>query len=80
MTRSLTIVNTSNWNHEDYSIVVREDDQTFELKSGDSFTIHPYAEVTLVVCPLSPEKEVPHRTEDGVQLIPEARVAWRKCE
>lgn len=42
MTRSVTITNTSNWDHEDYSIDLGADgEETITLKPGESIAFTP---------------------------------------
>ena len=80
MTRSVTIVNTSNWEHED--IVVCEFPGTgvsgqITLKPGDQMTCGPHdndTRMTLVLAPQEPRKPVPFRDEYGNQDMPRVEV------
>ena len=71
MTRSVTIVNTSNWEHEDVEVVEVPESGSAEstmLKPGDKMTCGPWGpgqRVTLVLKPVEtrPEQARRARTE-----------------
>ena len=80
MTRSVTIVNTSNWEHEDVEvnqIHLSAMDRTVRLKPGESMTVGPYDKVSVAVIRIAPveEKEpTPFKKEDGEQDWPTVEV------
>ena len=81
MTRSVTIVNTSNHMHEDYTLVVG--DQTVVLKPGQSYYLtNPYHKTTVVFNPNTQEPGAMPRAfrMDGAQMIPTCHVDWKRCE
>ena len=77
MTRSVTIVNTSNWEHEDVEVLPMYDNkgdaEKVTLKPGDSLSIGPYTNGQLVRVRLQavqPAEPVPFRDADGKQDLP----------
>ena len=76
MTRSVTIVNTSNWEHEDVAvnqIHLTAMDRTVLLKPGESMTVGPYDKNLVALIRIEPveEKEpVPFKDADGNQDMP----------
>ena len=80
MTRSLNIVNTSNWDGEDYA--VHHDGTTTILKPTDTVTLHAYERCSvhpLAVVPCGPETPKPFVDEDGYQLLPQLTVRFEHC-
>lgn len=89
MTRSVTIVNTSNWDNEDYIITRKRtmdsDPETTTLKPGESLTISPGDKEVFGIeksvpegkepKPFSAPKVVGQRTKT-VQLIPKVKVEF----
>ena len=80
MTRSVTIVNTSNWEHEDVEvnqIHLSAMDRTVRLKPGESMTVGPYDKSSVAVIRIAPveEKEpIPFKGDDGEQDWPRVEV------
>lgn len=59
MTRSVTIVNTSNWDHEDYMIRVRPSQGHVRLKPGESVKLDVYDSCAVQLVPVEYENPVP---------------------
>ena len=82
MSRSVDIICTSNWDHEDVEIsVVTHGIHGRRLRPGEGISIPKLSaggdEVRIVVRHVDgAEAPKPFRNEDGDQLIPEARVEW----
>ena len=82
MTRSVTIVNTSNWEHEDVEVVVTGTDpekvgERAVLKPGDFVTAGPYTkgqEVNVRMVGVEPQEPQPFRDADGNQDCPRVEV------
>ena len=79
MTRGITITNTSNWENEDYAIVL-PDGKTI-LKPGESKILNLYAAQDVSIEPVEEKEAVPFYTpvvQDGKlqqkQLIPRVLV------
>ena len=80
MTRSITIVNTSNYEHEDVEvnqIHLSASDRTVRLKPGDKMTVGPYGKDSVAVIRIEAieEKEpIPFKGVDGKQDFPRVGV------
>ena len=74
MTRSVTITNTSNWQHEDYAIII--DGVRRIIQPGESVITNPYSTAEVKIEPLEPEKAKPFRNRMGDQTLPESKVTW----
>lgn len=76
MTRSITIVNNSNWEHEDYAVVTPRG--VVYLKPGERTTFTPDNFANVAVQEVTPEKPEPfHDRDEGVQLTPHIEVTMR---
>ena len=79
MTRAVTVVNTSNWDGEEWALTVEGvaydiDDQKLRLAPGDSITLHASAEeMTVKVRKLERRDPTPFMA-GSTQLIPEVDV------
>ena len=77
MTRSITIVNTSNWDGEDYKVISKDNrpvehpmpDQVVILKPGDQTVIYPDTH-NIVFEKLESKEPEPFR-QNGDQTFPE---------
>ena len=81
MTRSVTIVNTSNWEHEDVEVMPcydnKGDAQKFTLKPGESKKIGPYTngqKVRVFLTAVQPAEPVPFKDADGNQDWPRVEI------
>ena len=80
MTRSVTIVNTSNWEHEDVEvnqIHLSAMDKTVRLKPGEKVTVGPYDKASAAVIRIAPIEEqepVPFEDAEGNQDWPKVKV------
>ena len=81
MTRSVTIVNTSNWEHEDYIVRRRRSDfdggtglpDDTRLQPGDVMQFTPGRE-SISILPVEEQTPVPFRDADGNQDWPRVEV------
>ena len=74
MTRGVTIVNTSNWEHEDVSVMVRNR-APVRLKPGECMTVGPYVigtegDVELHMVAIEEMEPKPFMDADGKQDLP----------
>ena len=79
MTRSVKIVNTSNWEHEDVEVTVVSKTETkkVSLQPGDTCDVGPYSDgelVSVIMSGVTPETPVPFRKEGGGQDFPTVEV------
>ena len=79
MTRSVTIVNTSNWEHEDFTFDFGEKHIPVTLKPGEQHTIHPYAPLTIKAEPVEEHASRPF-VFGKLQLFPDVDVALRSTD
>lgn len=79
MTRSVTIVNTSNWENEDIDVTVAGPGrtETHRLQPGDKIVCGPHNDgqmVGVMLNAVTPKKPVPFHAEDGSQDWPKVEV------
>ena len=75
MTMSLTLVNTSNWDNEDYEVTDRHGDVTI-IKPGESVIVYPSEdEPTVKAIPYHDNKEPFHM--NGKQVWPVVSVGFK---
>ena len=80
MTRSVTIVNTSNWEHEDVEvnqIHLSAMDKTVRLKPGESMMVGPYSKgpvAVIRIAPVEEEEPIPFKDAEGNQDWPKVEV------
>ena len=81
MTRSVTIVNTSNWEHEDVRAIIQYADgresAAVTLKPGDQMTCGPYTNGQVVQVQLAgqePATPIPFKDADDNQDWPKVEV------
>ena len=80
MTRSITIVNTSNWEHEDVEvnqIHLSAMDRTVRLKPGEKMTVGPYDKNSVAVIRIGVVEDnepVPFKDAEGNQDWPRVEV------
>ena len=79
MTRSVTIVNTSNWEHEDVAVMAAHHGGValHTLKPGDTMLVGPHADgqlVSVTMQGVTPAEPVPFRDADGEQDWPKVEV------
>ena len=79
MTRSVTIVNTSNWEHEDVAITVHPNRASqgnlppLRLAPGEKHVVGPYDKdevVHITLLPIEEREPAPFKNEDGSQDWP----------
>lgn len=78
MTRSVTIVNTSNWEHEDISVKV-EGASPVRLQPGEKLICGPYSvgeagDVQVHMIALEDAEPIPFKNEDGSQDLPSVEI------
>ena len=85
MTRSLTIVNSSNWEHEDYEFSIPMNNptagpviyKTVRLKPGEYISYSPYTQTFIVTGEEKQDKApVPFYVNGEGQVIPIVRVGF----
>ena len=84
MTRSITIVNTSNWDGEDYEFEITKttentgEKHTVSLKPGEKHILSPYAyqETTIAVKATESKKPEPFYL-NGRQVLPDVAVGFK---
>ena len=80
MTRSLLIVNTSNWDGEDYRVEIARGDlkEITTLNPGECVNVHSYAEpVELTVFPEESKTPEPFFDDEGEQITPQMTVEFK---
>ena len=81
MTRSLVIINTSNWKHEDYEIIDLETNDSQQLKPGEQCMVPLYnkgALRKLKITAIELEKSVPFINKNGKQIVPVLDINWEE--
>lgn len=81
MTASITILNSSNWDGEDYEIAYPDEtgrDTLKVLKPGEKVVFCPPPATLPMAISRVPTDAAskPFRTEDGKQIVPEVLVSW----
>lgn len=78
MTRSVTIVNTSNWEHEDVEVVqyIGGWPEKTRLQPGDKLVLHHGAEsvANIAMKGVRDKEPVPFKKEDGTQDLPRVEI------
>ena len=74
MTMSLTLVNTSNWDGEDYQ-VTDENSEIHTIKPGEKVTFNPHKEVNILVSPIK-DKEIPFMM-NGRRVTPQVNIGFK---
>ena len=79
MTRSMMIVNTSNWEHEDYKVTIKTDDgkiQTVLLKPSEFYRYYPHDGEVMSVEKIEDKEAVPYYLNGDYQVLPEVHVGF----
>ena len=81
MTRSMTLINSSNWENEDYIVEIEREDGTVvqtRLKPGEHFIFQPDDQHTIRdIREDEPSNPVPFRTNRGDQIVVDVAVNKR---
>ena len=82
MTKSLTIINTSNWDGEDYAVVLENKTNNHTtchiLKPCDKVVVLPSQEIKATYSISKEEQSKPFKDEDGHQVLPYVDVEMRR--
>ena len=79
MTRSVTIVNTSNHRHENVLVAVEGIERAFVLEPNQKLVLDP--DKVREVAYQEADTPVPFETDSGFRMIPEPIIpAWRVCK
>ena len=77
MTRSVTIVNSSNWDGEDYAVKVGDGPKYF-IEPGDKIMFCVYSkEIPISIIPLQSKEPEPFKDKEGKQILPIVEVTWQ---